>query len=54
MGARDLGIMSGFYNPSKERLKDIRENILDAPEKLKELYSDPKFVQKYETIKERL
>ncbi len=27
MGAKDIGIMSGFYNPQIERLKEIRESL---------------------------
>ncbi|MEL6537771.1 MAG: DUF2461 domain-containing protein [Bacteroidota bacterium] len=51
MGAKDFGIMSGFYNPPKERLKDIRANILRDPAKFRELYSHPDFADKYGTIK---
>jgi uncharacterized protein (TIGR02453 family) len=27
LGARDIGFITGFYNPSKERLKSIRDKI---------------------------
>lgn len=51
LGAKDLGIMSGFYTPPKDRLKAIRSNIMDAPKKFKTLYSNPLFIEKYEHIK---
>lgn len=50
MGAKDMGIMSGFYNPTKERLKLIRNNILKNPEKFKELYSTKEFKEKFNSI----
>lgn len=50
MGANDIGIMSGFYNPPKERLKDIRFNIVTDPETFKNLYSNPEFKEKYGNI----
>lgn len=50
MGARDLGLMSGFYNPPKERLKQIREKIQSDTGMFKKCYSDKNFVQTFGTI----
>ena len=51
MGAYDLGIMSGFYNPPKERLTAIRANILADPNKFKALHTDNNFIEKFDVIK---
>jgi len=51
MGAKDLGIMSGFYNPSKERLLSIRNHIIKNTEVFQQLYSAPDFVDKFGNIK---
>lgn len=50
MGAKDLGIMSGFYNPPKERLESIRQNILDDNRKFQNLYSANDFKEKFSHI----
>lgn len=50
MGAKDLGIMSGFYNPPKERLRSIKEKIQSNPDKFKKLYSDKDFMETFGTI----
>lgn len=50
MGAKDLGIMSGFYNPPKERLKSIKENIQSDTDQFQKLYSDKDFMETFGTI----
>lgn len=52
MGAHDLSIMSGFYNPHPIRLKAIRENIIENPKVFNRLYSDQLFKDTYSEIKE--
>lgn len=51
LGAKDVGIMSGFYNPPKERLKDIRANIVSNPIQFKKLYSEKNFIEKFGQVK---
>jgi uncharacterized protein (TIGR02453 family) len=51
LGAKDIGFMSGFYNPSKERLKSIRNKIKADSETFKELYSSKDFLDKYGRIR---
>jgi len=50
MGAKDLGIMSGYYQPIKERLKSIRDKIKSDPKQFKKLYTAKEFVSKYGSI----
>ena len=50
MGAKDLGIMSGYYKPTKERLKVIRDRIKADPETFQKLYTEKNFVSKYGSI----
>jgi len=50
MGANDIGIMSGFYSPSKERIKSIRDMIMEDVKTFQKLYSAQGFVSKYGSI----
>jgi len=50
MGAKDLGIMSGYYQPTKERLKSIRDKIKSDPKQFQKLYTTKEFVSKYGSI----
>lgn len=49
-GGRDAGIMTGFYNPNKDRLKRIRDKIKADPNTFKKLYSAKKFTDKFGSI----
>lgn len=50
MGAKDLGIMSGFYNPPRERLKSIKEKIQADTPQFQKLYSAKDFIEKFGRI----
>lgn len=49
-GGKDAGIMAGFYNPNKDRLKRIRDNIKSDPKTFKKLYSAASFTEKFGSI----
>ncbi|MEX0273930.1 MAG: DUF2461 domain-containing protein [Flavobacteriaceae bacterium] len=49
-GGRDSGIMGGFYNPSKSRLSQIREQISAAPKTFNSLYSAKAFMETFGSI----
>lgn len=46
-GGRDAGIMSGFYNPNKERLKTIRDTISSDLKTFKKLNIAKAFKDKF-------
>lgn len=46
----DFGIMSGYYQPSKEKLSDIREKIIGNLSKFQKLKSNKDFVEKFDSI----
>jgi uncharacterized protein (TIGR02453 family) len=50
LGARDVGIITGFYKPSKERLKSIRDKIQADIKSFQTLYSSKEFVDKFGSI----
>ncbi|MBI1266163.1 MAG: TIGR02453 family protein [Cryomorphaceae bacterium] len=50
IGGQDFGIMSGYYQPSKEKHADIREKIIDNLPEFQLLKSDKAFVEKFDTI----
>ncbi len=47
----DAGVMSGFYNPPKERLLAIRNIIKNDHKTFKKLRSSKKFIDSFQTIK---
>jgi len=51
MGAKNMGIMNGYYMPTKERLLHIRDKIQSQPAEFKKLYSAKDFTEKYGDIK---
>jgi uncharacterized protein (TIGR02453 family) len=51
LGAKNIGFMTGFYNPSKERLKSIRDKIKADIVSFQSLYSSKEFKDNYGSIK---
>ncbi len=50
-GAKEGGIMTGYYRPSKGKLQDIRRKIGGNLAHFQSLISDPDFIEKYGSIK---
>ncbi len=50
MGATEMGIMTGYYSPEKEKISSIREKIKADTATFQQIYSDPNFVSKFGTI----
>lgn len=50
LGAHDFGIMAGYYQPSKSKLAEIRDNITQNITTLQELKTDQKFIEKFGSI----
>jgi uncharacterized protein (TIGR02453 family) len=50
IGATEMGIMSGYYNPSQEKINSIRDKIKSETATFKKIYSDQSFVSKFGTI----
>jgi len=49
-GAHDAGIMSGYFNPTKEQLIKIRKKIIAEPKAFRKLVDNKKFVEKFGVI----
>ncbi len=49
-GGKDSGIMSGFYNPSKEKLIGIKQKIQNQLGEFQQLKSDKNFIKKFGEI----
>lgn len=50
-GGRDCGVMTGYYQPSKTKLEDIRHKIKTDLKTFQKLKSSKKFVTKFGEIK---
>jgi uncharacterized protein (TIGR02453 family) len=50
LGATEMAIMSGYYNPEKEKIQRIRDKIKSDTATFKKIYSDKEFVSKFGTI----
>ena len=50
LGSAEMAIMSGYYNPSKEKISYIRDQIKSNTATFKKIYSDPVFISKFGTI----
>jgi uncharacterized protein (TIGR02453 family) len=50
LGANEIAIMSGYYNPSKEKISSIRDKIKTDTAAFKKIYSDKEFISKFGTI----
>lgn len=51
MGANDVGIMAGYYSPSKEKINGIRDKIKTNTAVFQKTYSDKAFVSKFKSIR---
>lgn len=50
LGGKEMAIMSGYYKPSKEKIKSIRDKIQSDTAAFKKIYSDKEFVSKFGKI----
>jgi uncharacterized protein (TIGR02453 family) len=50
MGATEMAIMSGYYNPAQEKINSIRDKIKSETATFKKIYSDQEFVSKFGNI----
>jgi uncharacterized protein (TIGR02453 family) len=50
MGANEMGIMTGYYTPEKEKISSIRDKIKSETATFKKIYSDQVFVTMFGSI----
>lgn len=50
LGGTEMAIMSGYYSPEKEKIRQIRDKIKSEPAAFRKIYSEKEFVAKFGNI----